>query len=369
MAEPRPRTEALLWFLQERAKELNCLYKIEELLNQPAPDLDEVCKGVVEAIPPGWQYPDICVASVELEGRTCFSPDFKPTPGSRPRHLGQDKKVRNIAVYYTRKCRRRTTAVLKGRDQALETIADRLGHFMMYNRMKEVFHEYQAAEQGLTEQPVESWRVALNLLRQTDHNLFVNISRRMLNFLCWSGVQEAEDLLQKSSSDLRCREDSALAEDNRAYQKSVLEFTDEFSERVFSIAARHFPGEQVLSHIHRWLQEERVSFIVQLLNQNLPLAKVIDSIRRYHHMVPGGVALPQSTSRGVLVSLVRRFLSEQADYLNAAVGYLEIRDFYGILDHIIYTADSIGKLGGKSAGLFLAEQMVRKSSRRPAKGK
>ena len=363
MTEPRPRTEALIWFLQERAKELNCLYKIEELLNKPDPDLDEVCRGVVEAIPPGWQYPDICVACIELVGRTCSSPNFKPSAWVQTEDIWvQDKKVGNIAVYYTEEMPQADQGpFLKEESKLLETIADRLGHFMMYNRMKEVFHEYQAAEQGLAEQQAENWRVALNLLRQTDHNLFVNISRRMLNFLCWSGVPEAEELLQTSSSDLRCREDSALAEDNRAYQKSVLAFTDEFSEKVFAIAARHFPGEQVLSHIHRWLQEERVSFIVQLLNQNLPLAKVIDSIRRYHHMMPGGMALPQSTSRGVLVSLVRRFLSEQSDYLNAAVGYLEIRDFYGILDHIIYTADSIGNLGGKSAGLFLAEQIVRKS--------
>ena len=363
MTDQKPRTEALIWFLQERAKELNCLYKIEELLNKPEPDLDEVCRGVVEAIPPGWQYPDICIASIELEGRTCTSPDFRPTPWVQTADIWvQDRKVGTIEVYYTQEMPQADHGpFLKEETKLLETIADRLGHFMMYNRMKEVFHDYQAAEQGLAEQQSESWRVALNLLRQTDHNLFVNISRRMLNFLCWSGVPEAEELLQKSSSDAKCREDNVLAEDNRAYQKSVLAFTDELSEKVFAIAARHLPSEQVLASIHRWLQEERVSFIVQLLNQNLPLAKVVDSIRRYHHIAPEGMTLPESTSRGVLVSLVRRFLSEQPEYLNAAVGYLNIRDFYEILDHIIYTADSIGRLGGKSAGLFLAEQIVRKS--------
>ncbi|MBN2489231.1 MAG: pyruvate, phosphate dikinase [Planctomycetes bacterium] len=363
MTDPAPRTEALLSFLKERAKELNCLYRIEELLSQREPDLGEVCRGVVEAIPPGWQYPDICVACIELDGRTCRSRDFEPTPWVQTADIRvQDRNVGTLAVYYTKEMPPADHGpFLQEEAKLLETIANRLGHFMMYNRMKDVFQEYRAAQQDLKEHQAEDWRAALNLLRQTDHNLFLKLSRRMLNLLCWSGIQEAEDLLQKATSDLRSREDRAMADDNLPYQKSALTFNDELAETVFALAARQFASEHVLAHVHRWLQEERVSFILQLLNQNLPLAKVVDSIRRYHHMAAGGMTLPQTTSRGVLVSLVRRFLSGQPDYLAAAVGCVRVRDFYEILDHIIYTADSIGKLGGKSAGLFLAQHVVRKS--------
>jgi len=56
----------LLYDLKERAKELNCLYQIQELLNSPGVTLGQICDGTVKAIPPGWQYPDICRATVIL---------------------------------------------------------------------------------------------------------------------------------------------------------------------------------------------------------------------------------------------------------------------------------------------------------------
>ena len=54
--------------LQERAKELNCLYHVHELMNRSDIAMDEICRGLVEVIPPGWQYPAVCWARITLEG-------------------------------------------------------------------------------------------------------------------------------------------------------------------------------------------------------------------------------------------------------------------------------------------------------------
>ena len=50
----------LITELHERAKELGCLYKIEELLGDPNRGVEDVFNDVIEAIPQGWQYPEIC---------------------------------------------------------------------------------------------------------------------------------------------------------------------------------------------------------------------------------------------------------------------------------------------------------------------
>ena len=63
----------------------------------------------------------------------------------------------------------------------------------------------------------------------------------------------------------------------------------------------------------------------------------------------------------MIVSLITRFLSRQLSYINVAKKYIEIRDFFEILDRIIYTPESHGQLGGKGAGLFLAQQIIKKS--------
>jgi len=56
MSKAEENAQNLINFLQEREKELNCLYKIEEFLNNPDSKNEDVCPGIIEAIPPGWQY-------------------------------------------------------------------------------------------------------------------------------------------------------------------------------------------------------------------------------------------------------------------------------------------------------------------------
>ena len=45
--------DRLLASLQERAKELNCLYHVEEALRAHEDSLEEAFRGVIAAIPPG----------------------------------------------------------------------------------------------------------------------------------------------------------------------------------------------------------------------------------------------------------------------------------------------------------------------------
>ncbi|MEW6366274.1 MAG: PEP/pyruvate-binding domain-containing protein [Acidobacteriota bacterium] len=361
MTSQEKTTKELIWFLSERAKELNCLYRIEELLSKPDADFGEICAGTVDAIPPGWQYPDVCVARVEIEEYSHASPGFQETPWVQYADVTlQEKAVGRISVYYTREMPKADHGpFLKEETKLLNTIADRLGHYIMYHRMKHVF---QTARSGVAEHRIEEWRVALNLLRQTDRNLFLNISRRMLNFLCWSGTEEAETLLQRSTSGSGPRDESLVLEDNRPYQKSPQPFTERLSDEVFRIAAKHLSEEQILSNIQSWIQEDRLSFLVQVINKNLPLVRIIEALRRYRLIASEGVELPPPSRRGVQVSLIRRFLSSQPQYLRTAKEFIEIEDFYEILNHLVFSPESQGRLGGKGSGLFLAQRVVESAS-------
>src|SRR4030042_6354895 len=130
MSERPKNIDTLVWFMSERAKELNCLYKIEELLNRPDTNLAEICKGIVEAIPPGWQYPDICVARIVLEGQSCQSPNYRETPWVQFADIKvQDKRVGRLSVYYTTEMPHADDGpFLKAETKLLGTIAESLGH-------------------------------------------------------------------------------------------------------------------------------------------------------------------------------------------------------------------------------------------------
>jgi pyruvate, water dikinase len=364
MDEPSKSTNTLVWFLSERAKELSCLYKIEGLLNKPDANLAEICQGVIEAIPPGWQYPDICVAKITIEGFSSQSPNFKETPWVQIAEIRvQDKKVGRLSVYYLSEMPHADEGpFLKEETKLLGTIVERLGHYILYTRLKQAYQEFQTARQDTSPRRTEEWRVALNFLRQTNKNLFLNISRRMLNFLSWSGIEEAERILQKSLAGHRNRPGSYLEDNNRPYQMPQTPFSEKLSDETFRLAARHLTSEHILANISKWIQEDRLSFLVQVTNRNLPLVQVVDAVRRYHYIAAEGITLPPASTRGVLVSLIRRFLSDQPEFINIAVEHVTIDDFHEILDRIVFSPDSQGKLGGKGTGLFLAKHILEKSA-------
>ncbi|MDP0947603.1 hypothetical protein, partial [Klebsiella pneumoniae] len=63
----------LLYALGERAKELNCLYHVEEVLAQQDVTFDEIFDGVLAAISPGLQFPDISRARIHFGGKSYSS--------------------------------------------------------------------------------------------------------------------------------------------------------------------------------------------------------------------------------------------------------------------------------------------------------
>ncbi|MFW5653974.1 MAG: hypothetical protein ACOC0P_07995, partial [Planctomycetota bacterium] len=71
--------EQILEALHERAKELNCLYRVDEILSQTALPAEEVCRQLVEELRHGWQYPDVCETRMELGEFTCFSQKYEET--------------------------------------------------------------------------------------------------------------------------------------------------------------------------------------------------------------------------------------------------------------------------------------------------
>ncbi|MBN2200072.1 MAG: nucleotidyltransferase domain-containing protein [Candidatus Aminicenantes bacterium] len=362
MAERPQNVDTLIWFLSERAKELNCLYTIEELLNRPDTNLEDICRGVIEAVPPGWQYPDVCTAKIELEGNVCQSPHFQETAWVQFSDIKvQEKKVGRLSVYYTKEMPHADDGpFLKEETKLLSTIAERLGHYLLYNRMKLAYREFQSARQAVSDQRLEEWRVALNFLRRTNRNLFLGISRRMLNFLSWRGIEEAEKLLLKSVPGLKAKKENR-DDDNRPSTAAAPAFDIKLSDEIFRLAAKHLSSDEILTNIQKWIQEDRLNFLLQVTNRNISLVQVVDAIRKYHHIAAEGIELPAPSKRGILVSLIRRFFSDQQHYINTAVENVNIEDFHEILDHIVFPAESLGRLGGKSAGLFLAKHSLRNS--------
>ena len=365
MAEKKKTVDKLLESLHERSKELNCLFEVEEILSEYDAPLEDVCPRIISAIPPGMQYSDVCVAKIVIENKKWTSDSFAETVWRYSADIViQDLVIGTVEVYYTESRPQADHGpFLDEEAKLIRMIAERMGHFIMHKKMRKIVQQLDSSH------PIVSrrrdgceWKTIMDLLQRTDHELYMSISRKMLNHLCWSGIRDAEELMQSFGSEQTAVEEELDEHWNQPHQRRALGLSADFSAAVFKIADNNFPDEQIQALIQKWIQEDKLSFLVQVVNRNLSLAEVADAIRRYHHLMQEEKQLPSPGKKGVLVSLIRRFLSDQLSYVNIAKNYIKVEDFYHLLQKVIFSTESHGKLGGKSAGLYLAAQILKKAT-------
>jgi pyruvate,water dikinase len=366
MSDPRPPTTVNTLFstLHERAKELSCLYKIEEILSRFDRPLEEVFRLVIEAIPPGWQFPDCCQARIVYGNETYEPPDFEDTPHVHCADIRvQEAHAGRLCVSYSRPTPESDCGpFLEGEIKLVQTIADRIGHFVLHQRLSQMFQEMGEGRRGAKDDKA-AWRVALDLLRNTDLNLFVRVSRKMMNYLGWRGVGEARALLQRYGQDREAGD--VGGESNAPQERGSLERFIKLSDETFTIASANLSDDDIMGRIQKWINEDRSTSAVKALeNVYASLTEVLESIRRYQRLIPEGIKLPRATSDSVRVALIRRFFTEQLELINVAKKYIDLEDFFGLMERIIFPQGSHGKLGGKSFGLFLAARVLRQAKRR-----
>lgn len=65
--------------LQERVKELNCLYRLTRLIVENENSIDVLLQSAVEILPASWQYPDFACARIIYKKKSYKSQRFKAT--------------------------------------------------------------------------------------------------------------------------------------------------------------------------------------------------------------------------------------------------------------------------------------------------
>ncbi len=352
--------------LQERSKELNCLYRIEELFSDSSLPLEQVFRGVIEAIPPGWQYTDICQVRITYEAKTYESPNFAESSWklSAP-VLVYGEPGGTLEVFYTEEMPQAGEGpFLREERKLIDTIADRIGNGITHRRLMDSMREWRSVQKEASRRSTHEWSVILELLRSTDQSLLMRIARKMINHLCWSGVKEANALLQRFGIGDRPEERDVFLDSNEPRQVRELPTSTALADEVFKVAGEHLSDEEIVSCIHAWIKQDRASFLVNALeNHHTSLSEVGDAIHRYQHSSHGEVELSTSTRKGLRVSLVRRFLSDQLEYINVAKNYVDIVDFHDLIQRMIFPTRGHGKVGGKGAGIFLAASILRRHSK------
>ncbi|KKK67344.1 hypothetical protein LCGC14_2955010, partial [marine sediment metagenome] len=88
--------------LAERAKELDCLYKLSELAAETNKSVDAIFTEAVNLIPPSWQYPEVTCAKITVENKEYVTDNFKETKWKQSSDIMvSGRKNGFVEVYYS----------------------------------------------------------------------------------------------------------------------------------------------------------------------------------------------------------------------------------------------------------------------------
>ncbi|MGE5814178.1 MAG: PEP/pyruvate-binding domain-containing protein [Acidobacteriota bacterium] len=355
MARTDGSVDKIMDALRERAKELHCLYNVHEVLNRSDLSVQDACRELLRVLPPGWQYPDVCFVRITLHGTIYEPPQAGPGAWVQKADLFvHGEPVGSIEMSYTEEMPASDEGpFLKEERKLIDTIAERFAAFVAQREAPRTPAEDEGRRGG-------EWRIILDFLRKTDQPLVGRIGRRMLNYLSWHGIAEAQEMLQRAVAVLP--ENGHSADDNRPIDRRLITPPVGSMDEAFEIAARHLPGNEIVSCIEKWIKEDKSAFLVEAVeHQHTSLADISHALDRYEHFAAPDRELSRAVQTGLRVSLARRLLTDDIEFVNRAKSYIEVEDYYEVLQHTIAPAASHGKLGGKSSGLLLAATIVKRA--------
>lgn len=148
-AEHNENIEKILWEkthqLQERIKELNCLYGISKLVESSGGSLDKILQRTVDLIPVSWQYPDITCASIVIDGEMFKTENFQETVWKQKANVKVYGKCAGIVevCYLDKMPESDEGPFLQEERNLIDAISERLGHIIERLRVEAELRNYR----------------------------------------------------------------------------------------------------------------------------------------------------------------------------------------------------------------------------------
>jgi len=148
--------------INERMKELNCLYGISKLVEIPGISLEEMLEKIVCLIPAGWQYPGIACARIVFESKEYKTDNFKPSKWTQSADITlQGQKVGTVEVCYMEEKPLSDEEPFLGEERDLiDAIGERLGKIADRIKAKNALRESEERYRNLFKANIDGILIA-----------------------------------------------------------------------------------------------------------------------------------------------------------------------------------------------------------------
>lgn len=125
--------------LNERAKELNCLYEVDKTTSRFELDLEQVLTQIISILPQGWRYPEWCRVEIYCSGLYFSSEGIQRTELKQNSGIIIDtEKIGEINVYYIKPVKSEKGIFLAEEQRLLNAVSEKIANFIRYKRLTEV---------------------------------------------------------------------------------------------------------------------------------------------------------------------------------------------------------------------------------------
>ncbi len=339
-----------------RSKELRCLRDLARALGEPGLDAPRLAALAQEILPTGFRFPESLKVRISFRGETFASQGFRQTGWILREPLlleGEGHGSLEVAYLSVPEEIHRDRAFLLEEKKLVRVAALKLA-----KALSGTTGGARAADSAAGPRP--EWQIILDLLRETDPNLWKRLLRKFLNHLSNVGAPAVNDLIARFDPGSGAERDRESWGSNQPLQKRDVSAFEGVFDDLLVVAGVILSHDEITAMVKKWIRQDHVGFLALATEQkDLTLPQIADIVERIDEASrEGGEALSVTDALNVRVALTRRFLTERLPFIRVAKEYLGISMFARLLRRVIGPTRSTGKLGGKASGLLLAEQIL-----------
>ena len=180
-------------------------------------------------------------------------------------------------------------------------------------------------------------------------HLLDEIRKLFLSVLCKRGIVCGESIRQDALRQL-----DALGEP--VTEQAIAEVIGALTDMYF---ARHFTWEDIENYINLARKRDSFQMLNMLMNsEEVTSSQIREAVREFCAIPMGSLYISPGDATGVRVGLISRFISDQLPFLGVAKNHITVRDMDELMEQIIWNPRRGGRIGGKSAGMFLAYKII-----------
>ncbi len=317
------------WMLEEREKELECMYAVDEILQNRHLSLPAIMEGIIKVLPSGFTQPNLCQVEIVLNDVHYTSPDFyKATYLHQTPILIDLQKVGVLEVRYFIASKEKAPNLLTSEIKIMNAVAGRISQVAL-NSQREL-------------------SIILDMLQRVNPDILERVCQRLQIYI--------HSLEEHSSKPTQAN--PTYGEVNTPLPKLAMPDMLEYGRKLIAQATTHSSMSEIYELINNWIQDEWLFSLVKIIgNQDASVSEILDAVRNYTRQATCGQT-HSPTEKWVLAELAHRFLTTDEELINHVLEHLCIDDFEYLISHVIGATKSTGNIGGKGAGLFLASTIL-----------